>query len=159
MPLEVRTVRPDEREAFLGPALRSWLDAYADHLEPAEVADAPGMLARAWDERADAFRVAVRDGVILGFYSLGDPAHPQRFDYLWHLYVDPQAQRQGVGRALNDAALAEIAGRGATRAWLDVLRHNEKARAFYRALGWREIGSENGDQDVLLMAYDLPRTD
>ena len=157
MPLEIRPPRPDEREAFLGPALRSWLDAYADHLSPTEVADAPAMLAHAWDERADAFRVAVLDGVILGYYSLGDPAHPERYDYLWHLYVDPAAQRQGVGRALNDAALAEIESRGATRAWLDVLRTNEKARAFYRALGWRETGSENGDYDVILMAYDLPQ--
>ena len=152
----VRPVRADEREAFLAPALRSWLDAYDGVLDPAEVADAPAMMARAWDKRAAEFRVAVLDGVIAGFYSLGAADDAKTVNYVWHLYVDPLAQRRGVGRALNAAALAEIKARGASKAWLDVLRPNAKARAFYEALGWREIGEEKDDYDSIIMECTIP---
>lgn len=152
MAVIVRPVRADERVAFLGPALRSWLDAYEHLLPPADVADAPAMLARAWERRWSAFRVAELDGRIAGFYSLGDPSAEDTRGYLWHLYVDPLAQRRGVGRALNAAALAEIRSRGVSRAWLDVLAGNTRARAFYRALGWREIA---GGADPVLMEHDL----
>lgn len=152
----VRPVRADEREAFLGPALRSWMDAYDGHLSAAEIADAPAMLERAWEKRWDKFRVAVIDGVIVGFYSLGEAGETDDNNYLWHLYVDPQAQRRGVGRALNAAALADIKSRGASKAWLDVLRPNEKARAFYPALGWRETGASQDDYDLIIMECDIP---
>ncbi|BCW90085.1 hypothetical protein sos41_32530 [Alphaproteobacteria bacterium SO-S41] len=151
----VRPVRADEREAFLGPALRSWLDAYDGVLDAAEVADAPAMLARAWAKRWQAFRVAVLDGVIAGFYSLGAAEDRETVNYLWHLYVDPLAQRRGVGRALNTAALAEIKARGADKAWLDVLRPNAKARAFYAALGWREVREEKDAYDSIIMECDI----
>ncbi|MFO1238356.1 MAG: GNAT family N-acetyltransferase [Alphaproteobacteria bacterium] len=156
MSVVVRPVRADERAAFLGPALRSWLDAYVGHLPQDEIDAAPAMLERAWEKRADAFRVAVLDGAIAGFYSLGAAGDPETVNYLWHLYVDPLAQRRGVGRALNAAALAEIAARGAAKAWLDVLEPNAKARAFYAALGWRESGRERTERyDLIIMERDL----
>lgn len=152
----VRPVRPDERAAFLGPALRSWRDAYVGHLPQDEIDAAPAMLERAWDARAAAFRVAVLDGAIAGFYSLGAADDPETVNYLWHLYVDPLLQQRGVGRALNDAALAEITARGARTAWLDVLEPNAKARAFYAALGWRESGRERTERyDLIIMERDL----
>lgn len=151
----VRPVRADEREAFIAPALRSWMDAYDGVLEAAEVADAPAMLARAWEKRWQAFRVAVVDGgVIAGFYSLGAADDPKNVNYLWHLYVDPEQQRRGVGRALNAAALAEIRARGGATAWLDVMRVNAKARAFYAALGWRETGVDTEGYDLVIMERD-----
>lgn len=150
----VRPVREDEREAFLGPALRSWMDAYDGVLDAAEVADAPAMLARAWEKRWRAFRVAEVDGAIAGFYSLGAADDAKTVNYLWHLYVDPLRQRRGVGRALNDAALAEIRGRGGATAWLDVLAVNAKARAFYGALGWRETGVDTDGYELVIMERD-----
>ena len=125
------------------------------HVEAAEVAAAPAMLARAWEKRREAFRVAELEGVIAGFYSLGAASEPENVNYLWHLYVDPLAQRRGVGRALNAAALAEIKARGAVKAWLDVLRPNAKARAFYAALGWREVREEKDEYDSIIMECDI----
>ena len=149
--IAVRLVRQDERESFIAMALRSWLDAHDKLLTGAEVADAPAMLERAWAKRWREFRVAETQSALVGFYSLGDPGDAEENNYLWHLYVDPPWQRRGVGTALNRAALEEIAARGAARAWLDVLAKNAKARAFYRALGWREIGPDLEEPGLILM--------
>ncbi len=151
----IRPVHPSERDAFIAMALRSWRDAYLGLLRQADVDDAPAMMARAWDKRQAAFRVALADGVIAGFYSLGQAGHATDGNYLWHLYVDPARQRRGIGRALNAAALAELGGRGAATAWLDVHAANGKARAFYRALGWRDAGPDPDDPDLVRMDIAL----
>jgi ribosomal-protein-alanine N-acetyltransferase len=143
--------REDDRESFIAMALRSWLDAHERLLTAAEVADAPAMLERAWTKRWREFRVAETRGALAGFYSLGDAGDAEEDNYLWHLYVDPAWQRRGVGTALNRAALNEIAARGAATAWLDVLAKNAKALAFYRALGWCEIGPDLEDPALITM--------
>ncbi len=151
------TIRPAEiadREAFIAMALRSWFDAYTALLPQAEIADAPAMMARAWEKRWTEFRVADLNGALAGFYSLGDVQDLADVNYLWHLYVDPGWQRRGIGRALNRAALTEIASRGARSAWLDVLEGNAKARAFYTALGWQETGRDPEDPMLVLMEVD-----
>ena len=153
----IRPALASDRDAFIAMALRSWYDAYLGHLPQAEIDDAQAMMARAWDKRWPVFRVAVLDGTLAGFYSLGPAGHATEDNYLWHLYVDPQVQRRGVGRALNQAALTELAQRGAETAWLDVLIANTKARAFYDALGWRETGPDPDDPTLVQMAIDLLR--
>lgn len=156
MPLIIRPATEPDRANLRGPALRSWLDAYVGLLPQKEIDGAPAMLERAFDKRIAEMRVALLDGVIAGFYSLGARHDPKEAGYLWHLYVDPLCQRSGVGRALNDAALAEIASRGQGRAWLDVVAGNEKAIAFYVAMGWREYGREQADGlDFVLMEKNL----
>lgn len=156
-PISIRPVLAEEREAFIDMALRSWRDAYVGLLPAEEVEAAPQMLARAWDARWPQFRVATLDQRLAGYYSLGDPGALTTRNYLWHLYVDPDLHRQGVGRALNQAALEEIAERGAATAWLDVMERNEKARAFYSALGWRETGRDPEEPELLLMEVDVGR--
>ncbi len=154
--LIIRPAAPPDRDAWLTSALRAWLDAYEALLPAEEVADAGAMHARAWERRSDQFRLAVLDGVVAGFYSLGAADSARDRNYLWHLYVDPRVQRRGVGRALHDAALAEIAQRGPRNAWLDVLRPNLKARAFYGRLGWREARTDTSDgYDLVIMERDI----
>lgn len=154
--LVIRPATPADRAGFLDAALRSWRDAYAELLPRAQVEAAPAMLERAFEKRGAELVVAVLDGVVVGFYSLGPADDPEQRDYLWHVYVDPRVQRRGVGRALTEAALAEIASRGATRAWLDVLAGNTKARAFYRALGWEEVGRDaSGDYELVILERAL----
>ncbi|HRK71529.1 MAG TPA: GNAT family N-acetyltransferase [Micropepsaceae bacterium] len=156
MPIIIRPAIEADRAGLRGPALRSWLDAYVDILPQADIDDAPAMLERAFDRRITAMRVALLDGVIAGFYSLGNSDDPEKINYLWHLYVDPLCQRRGVGRALNDAALAELKSRGGSRVWLDVVAGNEKAIAFYLAMGWREYGREEADGlNFVLMEKNL----
>ena len=53
------------------------------------------------------------------------------------LFVDPAARRRGAGRALAQAALTELAARGAPRVVLMTAWRNPDAHAFFEALGFR----------------------
>jgi ribosomal protein S18 acetylase RimI-like enzyme len=53
------------------------------------------------------------------------------------VFVDPDARRRGVGRALCRAVLAELAARGAPRVVLMSAWRNPDAHAFFEALGFR----------------------
>lgn len=78
------------------------------------------------------------------------------------LAVEPDQRRQGVGRALVTAFLAESRARGATRAFLEVAEGNAGARALYAGLGFTETGRRRGyyrgsgrQEDAILMGVDL----
>ncbi|WIY82467.1 GNAT family N-acetyltransferase [Propionimicrobium sp. PCR01-08-3] len=59
--------------------------------------------------------------------------------WLHRLYVHPDFQGQGVGRALHDRALASLRELGCTRANLWVLAVNKPAVELYEHWGWRQI--------------------
>jgi ribosomal protein S18 acetylase RimI-like enzyme len=69
------------------------------------------------------------------------------------LYVDPDHQRRGLGRALLAAALA----RGLRPATLHVLAENRPARRLYEACGFREAASwpDEEQNGVLMLLYRL----
>ena len=56
--------------------------------------------------------------------------------WLEDLYVEDQARRYGLGRALVRAALERAEARGCRRIELDVNEENTKAIAFYEGLGF-----------------------
>jgi GNAT superfamily N-acetyltransferase len=66
---------------------------------------------------------------IVGFVGIWTPDH-----FIHHLYVLPDRQRRGIGKALLDHALAQI-GRPAR---LKCQRQNRNACEFYTHLGWRK---------------------
>lgn len=61
-----------------------------------------------------------------------------RRGYFYHLAVASQWQRIGIGWALVDAALEDLASLGITRSHVLVLADNATARAFWERLGWTE---------------------
>jgi len=65
--------------------------------------------------------------------------------WLEHLYVLPEAQGRGYGRALLERAQDESGG--ALR--LRVFERNAQARAFYAAAGWREVARGTGNEEGL----------
>lgn len=78
------------------------------------------------------------------------------------LAVDPSARRQGIGRALVGAFLAEARARGADQAVLEVAEGNAAAQALYTAFGFAETGRRRGyyraegrQEDAILMALAL----
>jgi len=71
-------------------------------------------------------------GILLGFVSPDRPG-----DAILHLAaVDPNLRRRGIGTALHDTWLAEMALRGATRAIVAVPPDERVAILFYRSLGF-----------------------
>lgn len=79
---------------------------------------------------------------LLGVGAASEPSEPLFGDRgeLKSIYVDPGAQRMGVGRRLMGALAGRLADRGYGGAALGVVEGNEAAMAFYTALGAREIG-------------------
>ena len=60
---------------------------------------------------------------------------PTTYCYLEDLYVDRQARRHGVGRALIEAVYREADKRGATRTYWATKEDNRQARRLYDRLG------------------------
>jgi GNAT superfamily N-acetyltransferase len=82
--------------------------------------------------------VATRDDHIVGF-AVADIAAPTT--NIWALFVDPEHERAGIGRALHDAMIAAVFTAGVTCAWLTTAPAT-RAAVFYRAAGWIETSVE-----------------
>ncbi len=71
----------------------------------------------------------------------------------------PQARRQGVGRALLDAALDWARAGGATRVFLEVSDANIPAQALYAAAGFTPCGRRSqyypDGSDALVLQINL----
>jgi GNAT superfamily N-acetyltransferase len=97
-------------------------------------------------------------GEIIGFVS-GRPERENDTRYTGEvgaIYLLKQAQGQGTGRRLMQAAGRELVQRGHTAMLLWVLKDNIAARKFYEALGGkylREKPIEIGNETLLEVAY------
>lgn len=83
--------------------------------------------------------VAEDGGRLLGFTQLFPSFSSVRAVRIWvlnDLYVVREARRQGVARALLDAAAAFGRDSGAARLELETDHDNRTAQALYRHLGW-----------------------
>jgi len=75
------------------------------------------------------------------------------------LYVLPDRQGQGIGRWLLQEAARELASLGLSRLHVGVLSANLAARAFYEAMGGREVGQRTFDEEghlLLETVYEWP---
>jgi ribosomal protein S18 acetylase RimI-like enzyme len=79
--------------------------------------------------------LAERGGQVVGYLLVQTLA---RTGYVRHVVSSPAARRQGVGRALLEAARARFAAAGCETWCLNVKPGNVAARALYEALGMRE---------------------
>jgi len=60
------------------------------------------------------------------------------------LAVSPAARRRGIGRALIDRLLAQLAAQGVRTVFLEVRESNGAARALYESRAFRGIGRRRG---------------
>jgi GNAT superfamily N-acetyltransferase len=80
------------------------------------------------------------DGRVVGF-AIGNADTGN----LWALFVDPEHEGQGHGRALHDAMVEWLFSRGLRHLWLGT-DPGTRAERFYRAAGWRCTGmAANGE--------------
>lgn len=71
--------------------------------------------------------------------------------YVWALFVIENAQGQGHGRALLEAALERLRFAGHRQAFLTT-GAGSRAAAFYRARGWRSMGHDLRGEEVFIFA-------
>ena len=86
--------------------------------------------------------VAERTGVVLGYSYAGIEgkdymAFRGSAGVLYDLVIDPAHRRQGVGRMLLEAAVAELAARGAPRVVLSTAERNEAAQRLFASASFR----------------------
>ena len=79
--------------------------------------------------------LAVDGGEVVGTAMVGYDGHRGWLNYLG---VHPDRRREGVGRALVEAALARLRAKGCPKLNLQFVRSNETVRGFYEALGFKE---------------------
>lgn len=97
----------------------------------ADYAEAIGRLGRGWVVEADA--------TIVGF------AVAYRSGNVWALFVDPQHEGHGYGKALHAAMVSWLWQQGLQRLWLTT-DPGTRAEAFYRSLGWQPRGIVPGGE-------------
>jgi GNAT superfamily N-acetyltransferase len=85
--------------------------------------------------------VAEQDARLLGFAECGPAEAEAGAGELYAIYLEPDVVGGGIGRALHDAALADLRSRGFSRAILWTLDGNVRAQRFYERAGWRPDGT------------------
>jgi len=103
--------------------------------------------------------VAQERGQIVGAAALrsaGDEAE------IINLGVYPTSRRRGFGRELLNAAISDARHAGAVRVFLEVRESNHGAQAFYRRLGFDEIGRRRAyyrdpAEDALVLSLSVQK--
>ncbi len=103
-------------------------------------------LTRPWNDPASDIALARRnanstvlvgraDGAIVATAMVGHDGHR---GWVYYVAVDPDRQKQGLGRAIMSAAEQWLREAGLPKLQLLVRRENAKAGAFYRSIGYDE---------------------
>jgi len=97
-------------------------------------------LTRPWNDPVADFNLAIAtqmlahlDGALVGSVMVGFDGHR---GWVYYLASDPERRRQGIGRALMQAAEGWLKEYGAPKIQLMVRSENEQARGFYLSLGY-----------------------
>jgi GNAT superfamily N-acetyltransferase len=152
---EVRNARVEDADAVASIHVRSWQAAHRGLIDQ-EVLDSLSIPERTANWRGFiteplptslGILVAVRDGAILGWASLGSGRDVDGVNdgEVYGIYADPDAWSTGVGVALLAAAEQRIVDAGHTRAYLWVLDGNDRADGFYARQGWELDGATKID--------------
>ena len=123
-------------------AVAPLFDAYRGFYgQPSDLPRAQDWLRARMDACESVVLLAERDGGAVGFvqlYPMFSSVGTARTWILNDLYVDANARRGGVARALLDAAAEFARDDGARSIVLETTRDNAPARALYRNAGWIE---------------------
>ncbi len=164
--MRIRVATPDDADQVARILVDTWRAAYA-HIFPAEF-----LAALSYEERAVRWRnrlaeagpelftlvVEACDGELSGLVS-GGVEHDGVAGYdgeIYAVYVAPAHHRCGIGRQLMAAGAHRLAMAGYRAVMLWVLEENQRARAFYEALGGQPVSRKSvviGDTPVIEVAY------
>ena len=91
--------------------------------------------------------VAETQGAIVGF-AIGTHTNGN----IWALFVDPEHEKHGHGRALHDVMVEWLWSQGHERLWLTTAA-GTRAQGFYQQAGWRCTGSTSDGE----LTFELHR--
>ncbi len=146
----VRRARIGDADELAETAIEAWREGFRgivpervdprDAWRPARIADRIA----AGDRRDDAILAAVVDGSVRGLVLQGPSRDADALiaeGEIVALYVHPDNWRQGIGRALVEAALGDLERTGHERAIVWTLADSPRNLAFYEAVGFRRDGA------------------
>jgi GNAT superfamily N-acetyltransferase len=156
MTVEIRPSRAEDGEPLARVHERCWTISYAGLADPSWVVGRPfAERAARWTRLAAGggvpMWVAVVDGEVVGEVAAGasrDPDAPPGTGEVVALYVDPDHQGGGIGRALLARAVEELRAAGYVRATLWTLATSEQSTAFYARNGWRRDGAAKDERGL-----------
>jgi len=99
--------------------------------------------------------------LLRGFFYRGDPPQGSKRAYLSGVAVCPKAQKKGLGRALVETWVQEVAQRDGTGCYLTTdTENNEAINSFYLKLGWKVESTYTTPEGRVMNRYilDLPQT-
>jgi ribosomal protein S18 acetylase RimI-like enzyme len=158
--MHVRKATGADAEAIGRVQERSWQSAYR-HVFPTEQLDRGGFIeVERWRERLDrppskwTTLVVERDGVVIGFASVGPSRDEHGLGELYAIYVEPESWSSGAGRALLEHAEALLSCEyGEATLW--VLDDNPRARSFYELRGWAADGARKAEERWCVRAPEV----
>jgi putative acetyltransferase len=77
--------------------------------------------------------VALADGKIVGAILSG---HDGRRGYIYHLAVQREYQKQGIGQWLVDSSLQALGKAGIRKSHIFIFQNNREGIAFWKSIGW-----------------------
>jgi GNAT superfamily N-acetyltransferase len=143
----VRQAHLDDAGSIATVHVAAWRCTY-HNLLPADFLDRMSVdeLTRRWaailSQAREPIFVAEEEGRVVGFAS-GGAERERNPDYqaeIYAVYLLPQAQGRGLGRALVGAVASALHAAGHRSLLIWVLRDNLPARGFYEHLGGRIVG-------------------
>lgn len=108
--------------------------SYGERIQATEISD-PGMVTLVSEAEGRLIGYAqLRWGEVPGCVSAKSPGEIQRF------YIVEDWHGKGIAQELMKACIDELKQRRSDALWLGVWEHNPRAIAFYRKLGFVEVG-------------------
>lgn len=98
--------------------------------------DQPAEIRKKLARDPDLFLVAEDNGQLVGTVLGGFDG---RRGLVYHLSVEPERRRAGIGQALMDELEVRLRHKGCRKAYLLVTKDNPAALAFYRQAGWEHM--------------------
>jgi ribosomal protein S18 acetylase RimI-like enzyme len=148
--MEIRQATAADALAIETVRVAGWRTAYR-HVFPPEELDGLPVDGSRWRLRLETpprgwtTCVAVRDGTIVGFSSVGPSRDERGIGELYALYVDHEQWSTGAGLALMTQAESQLTTEY-TEATLWVLEDNPRARRFYERAGWAADGARKAEE-------------
>lgn len=149
--LVLRPATPADAAALARLGRESFVAKFGDLYRPEDLAafldaaHSEAAVAAELANPASLYCLAERDGALVAYCKLGlacgwpEHARGQRAMELKQLYTAPGQTGGGLGAALMDWVLAELAARGADEVQLSVYAYNDGAHRFYARYGFEKV--------------------